>query len=237
VSAAPETLTLLRAVKAAHVLDLLRAAYGRSRRHHDGHPTDSLVATILSQHTADRNSSAAFVALKSRYTTWGEIAYADRGELATVIRPAGLANIKAQRIQDSLREVFRRYGTFDLSFLRAMNVSDARAVLTSLPGVGKKTASCVLLFACDLAVVPVDTHVHRVTRRVGLIGPRDSPDQAHDILEALVPADDMYDLHVDLIAHGRAICHARVPLCTACVLRNSCDYFAAGRRSSISVTV
>jgi endonuclease-3 len=198
--------------------------YGR--RHKDpNHPTDCLIATILSQHTADRNSAGAFRALKQRYGSWAEIASAPPGELAETIREAGLARLKARYIQGALLALQERYGTMDASFLRAMPLEDARSVLRSLPGVGPKTAACVLLFSCEHAALPVDTHVHRVSRRLGLIGPRTSAEEAHEELSALVDLDDVYDFHVNLIAHGRAVCRALDPRCGECSLQTDCDFF------------
>ena len=214
-----------RRAQAAVVLRLLRAEYGSGRRHARSNPTDSLIATILSQHTADRNSGLAFERLKERYASWAEIANADVNELATVIRPAGLGNIKAVRIHSVLHELDRRYGSMDLACLNDLPLTEARELLRTLPGVGPKTAACVLLFACDLPALPVDTHVHRVTKRLGLIGATDSAERAHDALEALVPADDVYDFHVTVIAHGREVCQARRPRCEVCVLQQHCDYW------------
>lgn len=214
-----------RRAQASSVLCLLRAEYGSGRRHARSNPTDSLIATILSQHTADRNSGLAFERLKERYTSWTEIADADVIELAAVIRPAGLGNIKAARIQSALHELDRRHGSMDLAFLNNLPLMEAREMLRTLPGVGPKTAACVLLFACDLPALPVDTHVHRVTKRLGLIGATDSAERAHDALEALVPAEDVYDFHVTMIAHGRQACQARRPRCEVCVLQKHCDYW------------
>ena len=214
-----------RRAQASSVLCLLRAEYGSGRRHARSNPTNSLIATILSQHTADRNSGLALERLKERYASWTEIADADVNELAAVIRPAGLGNIKAARIHSALHELDRRHGSMDLAFLNNLPLMEAREMLRTLPGVGPKTAACVLLFACDLPALPVDTHVHRVTKRLGLIGATDSAERAHDALEALVPAEDVYDFHVTVIAHGRQVCQARRPRCEVCVLQKHCEYW------------
>lgn len=212
--------------RAATVTAELRRLYGRRTPRSTRHPTDCLIGTILSQHTADRNSSVAFARLMARYSTWEEIAYADESELADTIRCAGLGNIKARRIQDALRAIEARRGSMDLAFLKALSLEEARAWLTGLPGVGPKTAACVLLFACGHPALPVDTHVHRLARRLGLIGPRVSAERAHAELERLVPREDAYDFHVNLIAHGRQVCLAREPRCGACALHELCEYYA-----------
>jgi endonuclease-3 len=210
--------------KAGWVVARLREEYG-SGSPAGGDPTDSLIGTILSQHTADRNSGAAFRALKERYHSAHEVAQADVRELAEVIRPAGLANIKAARIQETLWALEARYGTVDLNFLKDLPMEKAREILLALPGVGPKTAACVLLFACDHPALPVDTHVHRVARRLGLIGPKVTAEKAHEELTRLVPHLSVYDFHVGLIRHGRRVCQALHPRCGECVLQAECDYF------------
>jgi endonuclease-3 len=192
------------------------------------HPTDSLMATILSQHTADRNSSEAFRRLKARYSSWEDVAVADRGALEETIRPAGLAASKARHIQEALLEIDQRFGSMDLGFLRNLDMQEARDILVSLPGVGPKTAACVLLFACDLPALPVDTHVHRLAGRLELIGPGASAERAHIDLAPLVAPEDVYDFHVGLIAHGRRICSARDPRCGECILHEICPQFGSG---------
>lgn len=202
----------------------LRSEYGSGRPRSDRHPTDCLIATILSQHTADRNSGAAYRELKDRFATWQDVLGADTGQLAATIRVAGLANIKAQRIQDALLALESQYGTLDLDFLKDLPLEEARNVLLGLPGIGPKTAACVLLFSCGHPALPVDTHVHRLARRLGLIGQKDSAERAHDELSRLVPLSDVYDFHVNLISHGRQVCHARNPSCDVCILRSDCTY-------------
>lgn len=211
--------------KAERITEILRREYGGHSGAASGNPTDCLIGTILSQHTVDRNSSRAFAELNLRYSSWAEVAEAHTGELATTIRVAGLANIKAARIQEALRSLQDRFGTMDLEFIKEMPMSEARDILRSLPGVGPKTAACVLLFSCGLPALPVDTHVHRLARRLGLISTRESAEGAHAKLEELVPPADVYDFHVNLIAHGRQVCHAQNPHCGECVLQVECDYF------------
>jgi endonuclease-3 len=211
--------------KTAVVIHILRDEYGVGAPDKTAHPTDSLVATILSQHTTDRNSHAAFLALKQRYASWADLVEADRTELAATIRCAGLANIKAVRIQRTLAEIEARRGTMDLEFLKTMRMNEAVAFLESLPGVGPKTAACVLLFSCGLPALPVDTHVHRVAGRLGLIAAGVNAEKAHRVLTELVQPADAYDFHVNLIRHGRQVCVARSPRCGVCVLQGVCDFF------------
>ncbi|MBV9282190.1 MAG: endonuclease III [Chloroflexi bacterium] len=224
----PSTRPAILASRAAHISQRLKKEYGPVPRGKAHHPTDSLIHTILSQHTADRNSGAAFAALQRRYATWQEVAAAPTRELASTIRSAGLANVKAVRIQEALRTLEDRFDSMDLDFLKQLPLDEARRVLLSLPGVGAKTAACVLLFSCDLPALPVDTHVHRVSRRLGLIGPRVTAEAAHAELQALIPPEDVYDFHVNLIRHGRLVCRAREPRCGECVLQSVCEYYRCG---------
>lgn len=188
-------------------------------------PMSELVLTILSQHTSDLNRDRAFGAMKRRFPTWQEVMMAPTQELAHAIRPGGLANIKAPRIQQVLRQIWRERASFDLSFLYDMPLDEAKAWLAGFSGVGPKTAACVLMFACGRPVLPVDTHVYRVSRRLGLISERTNAEKAHAALEGLLEPEQRYTFHVDMITHGRQICQARRPRCELCVLRDWCDYF------------
>ena len=199
-------------------------------------PLDEVVATVLSQHTSDRNSERAFASLKRRFPTWEETLDAPTGEVAAAIRGGGIANQKAIRIQRILAEVERREGRIDLDRLGALGDAEVETYLTALPGVGPKTAACVLLFSLGRAAFPIDTHVHRVTSRLGWIPAGASAERAHQLLGRLVPADIRYDLHVGLVTHGRTVCRAQRPRCSTCVLRDLCpfprtDAGAAGRAS------
>lgn len=207
----------------------LKDVNGPRARYHARDPLDELILTILSQNTSDRNSGRAWRLLRVRYGSWDDVLNADTRELYEVIKPAGLGNIKAPRIQQVLQEVLNRRGAFDLDFLRTLPIAEAKQWLRSLPGIGPKTAACVLCFACDMPALPVDTHVHRVALRLGLIGPKVSADAAHDLLEQALPADDVYAFHVNMILHGRQICHAQRPECGCCALANLCDYYATTR--------
>jgi endonuclease III len=185
-------------------------------------PLEELVLTILSQNTSDVNSGRAFSALRGRYPTWESLASARARDLARVIRPGGLSNVKAPRILAVLREIQTREGDFDLSWMRDASDREVMEYLTSLTGVGPKTAACVLAFSLGRPSLPVDTHVHRVASRLGLVPPRATAAQAHALLEAAVPPRLRVSMHVGLIRLGREICKAGRPLCEACPLQDLC---------------
>jgi len=181
-----------------------------------------LVLTVLSQHTSDVNAERAFASLKAAYPTWDKVVRARPGSVANAIRSGGLANTKAPRIQQILREIKRREGGYDLSWMRDASDERIREYLVSLPGVGPKTAAVVLAFSLGRAAIPVDTHVHRVTKRLGLVPPRASAEVADRLLHQLVPPMLRVPLHVGLIRLGREICKAPRPLCTQCPLNDIC---------------
>jgi len=187
---------------------------------------DELVATVLSQHTSDVNSDRAFAQLKARFPSWEQIADAPVDEVAEAIRCGGIANQKARRIQQILTAIEEREGGIDLGRLNELDDAAAEAYLRSLPGVGPKTAACVLVFAMGRPAFPVDTHVHRVARRLGWIPENSTADQAHEILAPRVPPAIRYDLHLAMITHGRKVCRAARPSCGSCVLGDLCDYAA-----------
>jgi endonuclease-3 len=214
----------------------LHEVYGPRERYSARDPLEELILTILSQNTSDRNSGRAWRMLQSRFRTWDDMLAADTSELYDAIKSAGLGNIKAPRIQSVLQAILDRRGSFDLHFLRDLPLAEAKRWLTSLPGIGPKTAACVLCFACDMPALPVDTHVHRVSQRLGLIGPKVGADAAHDLLERAVPPEDVYAFHVNMILHGRQICHAQRPECGRCPLADLCAYYAAQRVFSPLVT-
>jgi endonuclease-3 len=185
-----------------------------------------LVLTILSQNTADTNSFRAFTALRAAYPDWDAVLGAPTDELTDVIRPGGLAPTKSRRIQHVLAEVHAATGgTWDLSFLGTWPLLEARDWLTSLPGIGRKTAAIVLLFNFGRPQLPVDTHVHRVASRLGMLPPRTPLVRAHDLLEEVLAPDEMYSFHVELIRHGRDTCRAPRPICGLCPLTDVCDYY------------
>lgn len=194
---------------------------------------DEVVATVLSQHTSDRNSERAFAQLKAAFPTWEQVLTASAGEVADAIRCGGIADQKAGRIQQILAAIRQREGRIDLSRLNDLADAAVEDYLTSLPGVGPKTAACVLVFSMGRDAFPVDTHVHRVATRLGWIPPGTTAEKTYRILSAAVPPGIRYDLHLALIAHGRTVCKAQRPRCDACVLRDECSY----GRASVPGTV
>ena len=183
---------------------------------------DELIFTVLTQHTSDLNAERAFRSLRARYPTWPAVIAAPDVDVADAIRSGGLANQKSVRIQRILAAILDKRGELDIQFLGEMPLNDAKAWLRDLPGVGPKTAAVVLSFALGMPAMPVDTHIHRVARRLGLIRPETSADDAHDVLEEIVPPDDRFAFHVLLINHGRRICKARRPLCGDCPMQSPC---------------
>jgi endonuclease III len=199
-------------------------------------PLDELILTVLSQHTSDVNADRAFASLRATYPTWDAVIGAPEAALADAIRSGGLANTKAPRIQAILREVHEREGAYDLSRLRGVTDAEVRAYLTSLPGIGPKTAAVVLSFALGRDAIPVDTHVHRVARRLGLVPTKATAEQADRLLHELVPDGLRTRLHVGLIRLGREICKAPTPRCNVCPLKDLCPtaprYLDRSRRSA-----
>jgi endonuclease-3 len=214
------------------VYERLVAAYGPRTLRPGRDPLDELILTILSQNTSDTNSGRAYRLLRAKYSTWQAVLDAPIPELYEVIKPAGLGNIKAPRIQNTLREILARRGELSLDFLEALPLDEGKQWLTSLDGIGPKTAACVLLFALGKPALPVDTHVHRVARRLGLIGPKVGADAAHAMLEATLPPEAIYPFHIDMIQHGRRVCHAQRPQCGSCPLNDMCDFYLGATAAS-----
>lgn len=213
---------------AALVFERLDEFYGAPPLRFKQDPLAELIQTILSQNTADLNSDRAYGALVDRYRgDWEAVRGARTDELAHTIRIGGLAEIKARRIHAVLDQIAERVGSLDLTFLRETPLDEGRAFLRSLDGVGPKTAACVLLFACGKPALPVDTHVHRVSRRIGLVPDRATAERAHALLEALVPDEFTYPFHMHLIRHGREICKAQRPRCQQCPVVDLCAYARA----------
>jgi endonuclease III len=188
-------------------------------------PLDELIDCILSQSTTDANRDRAFDALKARFPSWEAVRDASTHEVVEAIRPAGLANQKGPRIQGVLHTITERCGDLTLDFLADLPLDEARDWLVSLDGVGPKTAAIVLCFAFNRPAFPVDTHVHRLGQRIGFLTEGISAEKAHPMMEALVPPEDYYAFHLNLIRHGREICRARRPECERCPLTRHCDYY------------
>ncbi|MBN1856339.1 MAG: endonuclease III [Dehalococcoidia bacterium] len=210
------------AVRLPDMLRFLDAEYGPRIWRSRGRAVDVLIETVLSQNTADVNSHRAFESLLDRFGSMEGVARADVLDIESAISASGLSRIKSVRIKSMLESLERDNGSLDLSFLSAMEPDAARDYLTGFKGVGLKTASCVLLFSLGLPSLPVDTHVHRVAKRLGLIDRRMTAEAAHAALEAMVAPDDRYRFHLHLIEHGRLVCHARRPACGSCVLNGLC---------------
>lgn len=214
-------------VTIAELIRRLRRVYGRVEYPESGPVLDELIATVLSQNTTDANSSAAYDELVSRFPTWDAVRRARVDRLAATIRRAGLQQQKARCIQQILQTLWTRQGALTLEFVRDMAADEALEYLRGFPGVGPKTAACVLLFACRLPVLPVDTHVHRLSVRLGLVPTKTSAEKTHTLLACIVRGRQVLDFHVLLIRHGRRVCHAQRPDCPACALIDVCP---EGRR-------
>ena len=197
-------------------------------------PISELVNTILSQHTSDINSERAFRNLRKRFESFETVAAVDVKEIEEVIRPAGLFRIKASRIKAVLNDILDEVGSLDLSFLSEMPLDDAKIWLRKLNGIGPKTAAIILCFAFGMPAMPVDTHIYRISKRLGFIGSKVSADQAHEILESQVPSENVFAFHMYLISHGRQVCKALRPRCDKCVLAWGCPSSGKFRRSASS---
>lgn len=215
---------LLMASMIRSIIQHLEATFGVPKPRPPQAPLDELIETILSQSTTDINSHRAFAHLKQRFPTWEQARRARPQTIAKAIQRGGLASIKSVRIKTILNEIKRRRGSLDLSFLRRTPINEAKEFLLSLDGVGPKTAACVLLFSCRRPVFPADTHILRVTRRMGLIPKKCSDEQAHEILERLIPPKKYYSTHINLIRLGRRICRPQNPKCLECPVIEYCDY-------------
>ena len=211
-----------RKVRTQDVMDYLGAQYGPVQWHVRYTPAEELVYTILSQHTYDLNSERAFKSLIATFETLDAVADASVDSIEEAIRRGGLAKQKAPRIKNVLCQIRDEIGSFDLSFLAEMPLDEAKAWLKRLNGIGPKTAAIILCFSLGMPAMPVDTHIFRVSKRLGLIGPKVNADKAHDILEPLVAPEDVFAFHMYLIQHGRKVCKAQRPLCDECALAWGC---------------
>ena len=212
------------AKKALQVHQKLIEAFGEPTWRNPLPPVDELVSTILSQNTNDVNRDRAFDSLRAKFPTWDEVRDANTDEVIEAVRVAGLANQKGPRLQQVLRDITAERGSLDLSFLAEMSVDDARNWLTRFKGVGPKTAAIVLCFSLNMPAFPVDTHVYRVTGRIGLRPENISVEQAHPYLEGVFPPETYYAAHLNIIRLGREVCNARKPKCPDCPVRDLCGY-------------
>ena len=204
------------------VIELLEREYGPRERQPDRDPVDVLIETILSQNTSDANSGRAFASLRAGFDSWEAVAIAQAEHIAEAIKCGGLSQIKAVRIKQVLGQIKREQGRISLDCLKSMNMAEAEDYLIRLPGVGHKTARCVLLFSLGKPSLPVDTHIFRVAKRLGLINSRASIEKAHSLLQELAPPSKAYQFHIHMIEHGRRICRARLPRCNMCILNDIC---------------
>jgi endonuclease-3 len=207
-----------------YIIQNLERTYGVPENSRASDPLDMLVKIILSQATSDTNSHRTFAALKKRFPTWDAALRARTETIAETIRSGGLANQKAAVIKDVLRQIKKEHGTLDLSFLHDLSPEEAVNYLSQFRGIGPKTIACTLLFACRKEVFPLDTHIFRILRRVGLIPQKCTDRRAHEIMNAVVPHGKFYSFHVNLIRHGRTLCRPRDPLCERCPIVEYCDY-------------
>jgi len=204
------------------IIERLEQAYGPRKWQPDRDPIDVFIGTILSQNTSDANSGRAFASLIASFDSWEAVASAPVEHIARAIKSGGLSQIKAVRIKQVLEQIEKEQGHISLASLKAMNMAEAEEYLMRLPGVGHKTARCVLLFSLGKPSLPVDTHIFRVAKRLGLIDSRASIEKAHSLLQEQIPPSKVYQFHVHMIEHGRQICHARQPRCNMCILRSAC---------------
>ncbi len=214
------------------IIPALKKHYGSPGTRAGGDPLDHLIGTILSQNTSDTNTERAYRALRERFPSWEQVRDATDAEIAEAIRSGGLAGQKAPRIRRILQILTAGRGQPELGFLSEMETEEARQWLQTLPGVGPKTASCVLLFALGRDVFPVDTHVERIAKRLGIVPAHATPEEVQHALEALPPEGQCLEGHLLLIRHGRALCRARAPLCGQCPLSAMCAFHALSQNAT-----
>jgi endonuclease-3 len=208
-----------------YIIQNLKATYGVPKPEPALDPLDVLIETILSQSTSNVNSARAYQNLKRRFPTWDAARRARVSSIEAAIRSGGLARQKSVRIKQLLNEIQKRRGSLDLSFLNKAPLEEAKQFLGSCNGVGPKTVACTLLFACDRPVFPLDTHIFRIARRLGLIPEKCSDDEAHRLMGEMISSKRYYEVHINLIRHGRKICRPRDPLCEQCCLIDYCEYY------------
>lgn len=225
-------------MKTLEAHERLNQAYGLQDIEGYSDPMHELIGTILSHRTTHANESAAYRAMRQRFPTWEQVRDAPLPDLIDAIGPANYPEIKAPYIQNLLTHLIRETGTANIDFLGKLSTEEAMAWLTALPGIGLKTATILLLFKFHKPVLPVDTHVHRVTQRLGLLGPKVSAEKAHAILLAYLPQDAyvLFNFHKHFYWHGQRVCTWYTPKCSVCVLRDLCDFYQSGKTTILSST-
>jgi endonuclease-3 len=208
-----------------YIIQNLKAVYGVPECEAGLDPLDVLIETILSQSTTNINSRRAFESLKQRFPTWDQARRARASSIESAIRSGGLAHQKSLRIKRLLNDIYERRGSLDLSFLCTAPLEEAMEFLASFKGVGPKTVACTLLFACNRPIFPIDTHIFRIARRLALIPEKCSDEEAHRLMTLMIPGNRYYEVHVNLIRHGRKVCRPSEPLCERCCLVDYCRYY------------
>ena len=208
------------------VLDRLESAYGHESSppgmYATGEPMDGLMLTLLSQNTNDRNRDMAYESLRKKFPSWGDVARASVSDIASAIKSAGLGDTKAARMKAILSKAKDDFGVFSLAEMKELEASRVREYLSNLHGIGPKTVACVMVFDLGLPAFPVETHVARISRRLGWVPPKTTPERTQDFLESIVPPQRSGGGHMNMIEHGRRICHARSPKCVECPLNDIC---------------
>ena len=218
-----------------YIIQNLKAVYGDPKPERGLDPLDVLIETILSQSTSNANSRRAFETLKQRFPTWEQARCARATSIEAAIRSGGLARQKSMRIKNLLTEIYRQRGSLDLSFLKSAPLQEAKRFLASFKGIGPKTVACTLLFACNRPVFPIDTHIFRIARRLELIPERCSDELAHKMMEEIVPKERYFEVHINMIRHGRKICRPSEPRCEECCLVDYCGYYHLQPREWLQV--
>jgi endonuclease-3 len=209
----------------SYIIQNLRSVFGQPSLERGLDPLDVLIQTILSQSTTNANSGRAFESLKRKFPTWETARRARVTSIKAAIRSGGLARQKSVRIKQLLNEIHERRGSLDLSFLRTAPLEEAKQFLASFKGVGPKTVACTLLFAFNRPVFPIDVHIFRIARRLGLISEKCSDEEAHRLMGEMIPGKRYYEVHINLIRLGRKICRPRDPLCEQCCLVDYCEFY------------
>jgi endonuclease-3 len=215
--------------KANQICRLLDRAYGRRKFQPHNPPLDELILTVLSQNTSGKNCIRAYESLRERFPSWEDVMQADVRDLEDSIKIGGLGEVKANRIKKILQRIFAETGSLDISWLAEKGVDQAREWLMSFEGVGYKTAACVMLFSFGLPALPVDTHVRRLSERIGLVRTGLSDARLHEELSLIIPAEQVYSFHLNMVEHGRRVCRATHPKCGECVLAGECCWYAKTR--------